>query len=163
MPSSWDPMGCSLPDSSIHGILQVRILEWVTIPFSRGSSRPRNQTPVFCIAGRFFTDWAISYKPLVLWPGINPMSPALEGRFLTTGTPGKSRYVLIDRSTLSVAGACSNFVSNFFIELFVFWLLGCKSLYMVWIQVLCQIELLIFSSNLWFVCLLIFLMVSFRD
>ena len=48
------------------------------------------------------------------------MSPGLEGRFLTTGTPGKSRYVLIDHSTLSVASACSNFLSNFFIELFVF-------------------------------------------
>ena len=34
----WDPMGCSLPDSSIHGILQARILEWVAISFSRGSS-----------------------------------------------------------------------------------------------------------------------------
>ena len=39
-----DPMHCSLPGSSIHGILQVRILEWVAISFSRGSSPPRNQT-----------------------------------------------------------------------------------------------------------------------
>ena len=49
---------CSLPGSSVHGILQARTLEWVAIPFSRGSSRPRNQTWVSCIAGRFFTDWA---------------------------------------------------------------------------------------------------------
>ena len=39
-----DPKGCSLPGFSVHGILQERILEWVVIPFSRGSSRPRDQT-----------------------------------------------------------------------------------------------------------------------
>ena len=50
-----DPMDCSLPDSSFHGIFQARILEWVAIPFSRGSSWPRDQTQVSCIAGRFFT------------------------------------------------------------------------------------------------------------
>ena len=51
-------MDCSPPDSSVHGILQARILEWVAIPFSRGSSQPRDQTWVSCIAGRFFTNWA---------------------------------------------------------------------------------------------------------
>ena len=50
-----DPMDCSPPGSSVHGILQARILEWVIIPFSKGSSRPRDQTQVSCIAGRFFT------------------------------------------------------------------------------------------------------------
>ena len=44
-----NPMDCSLPGSSVRGILQARILEWVAIPFSRGSSRPRNQTWVFCL------------------------------------------------------------------------------------------------------------------
>ena len=53
-----DPMDCSLPGSSIHGILQARILEWVAIPFYRGSSQPRDGTWVSCIAGRFFTTWA---------------------------------------------------------------------------------------------------------
>ena len=43
-----DPLDCNAPDSSVCGILQVKILEWVTIPFSRGSSRPRDQTWVFC-------------------------------------------------------------------------------------------------------------------
>ena len=51
-------MGCSLPGSSVHGILQVRILEWVAFSFSRGSSRPRNQSRVSCIAGGFFTHCA---------------------------------------------------------------------------------------------------------
>ena len=50
-----DPMNCSLPGSSVHGISQVRILQWVVIPFSRGSSQPRDQTQVSCTAGRFFT------------------------------------------------------------------------------------------------------------
>ena len=44
---SADSMDCSLPGSSVHGILQTTILEWVSIPFSRGSSRPRDQTQVY--------------------------------------------------------------------------------------------------------------------
>ena len=54
----WDPMDCSLPGSSVHRILQARILEWVAISFSRGSSWPRDQTQVSCIPGRPFTIWA---------------------------------------------------------------------------------------------------------
>ena len=54
-PTLCDPMDCSLPGSSVHGILQASILEWVTISFSRGSSRSRDQTQVSRIAGRFFT------------------------------------------------------------------------------------------------------------
>ena len=55
-------MDCNLPDSSVHGILWVRILEWVAISFSRGSSWPRDRTRVSCVADRFFTNWAIG-KP----------------------------------------------------------------------------------------------------
>ena len=50
-PTLYDPTAYT-----VHGILQARILEWVAFPFSRGSSRPRNQTRVSCIAGRFFTN-----------------------------------------------------------------------------------------------------------
>ena len=57
-------MDCSLPGFSVHGILQERILEWVAISFSRGSSQLRNQTWISCIAGRFFTEWALR-KPLI--------------------------------------------------------------------------------------------------
>ena len=53
--SLFDPMDCSLPGSSVHGILQARILEWVSMPFSRGSSRPRDQSQLSHVAGRFFT------------------------------------------------------------------------------------------------------------
>ena len=49
---------CSPPGSSVHGILQARILEWVAISFSRGFSWPRDQTRVSCSAGRHFTVWA---------------------------------------------------------------------------------------------------------
>ena len=49
------PVGCSLPGSSVHGILQGRILEWVAMPSSRGSSQPRDGTQVSCFVGRFFT------------------------------------------------------------------------------------------------------------
>ena len=45
-----DPTDCSLPGSSVHGILKARILEWVAIPSSRGSSQPRDRTQVSCIA-----------------------------------------------------------------------------------------------------------------
>ena len=53
-----DLMDCSPPGSSVHGILQARILEWVAMPSSRGSSQPRDQTQVSHIAGGFFTVWA---------------------------------------------------------------------------------------------------------
>ena len=49
------PMDCSPLGSSVHGVLQARILEWVAIPSSRGSSQPRDRTKVSRIAGRFFT------------------------------------------------------------------------------------------------------------
>ena len=62
-------MDSSPPGFSVHGISQARILEWVAIFFSRGSSWPRNQIHVFCIAGRCFTDESLG-KPLPL-PTLN--------------------------------------------------------------------------------------------
>ena len=50
------PTVCDFMDYTVHGILQVRILEWVAFPFFRGSSRPRNQIGVSCSAGGFFTN-----------------------------------------------------------------------------------------------------------
>ena len=52
------PTDCSPPGSSVRGILQARILEWVAIPFSRGASWPRDRTCISCIAGGFFTIWS---------------------------------------------------------------------------------------------------------
>ena len=57
-PTLCDPTDCSPPGFSVHGILQARILEWIAIPFSRGTSQPRDWTLVSCLTGRFFTIWA---------------------------------------------------------------------------------------------------------
>ena len=57
-----DPMDCSLPGSSVHGIFQARILEWVAISYSRGSSQPRDWTRVSCTACRLFTFWTTKVK-----------------------------------------------------------------------------------------------------
>ena len=64
-PTLCNTMDCIWPDSSVHGISQARILEWVAISSSRGSSWPSNQTQVFCIAGRFFTIWATREDPSI--------------------------------------------------------------------------------------------------
>ena len=57
-PTLCDPMDCSLSGSSVHGIFQARVLEWIAISFSRESSWPRDRTWVSHIAGRHFTVWA---------------------------------------------------------------------------------------------------------
>ena len=67
-PILCDLMGCSPPGSSVHGILQARMLERVAIPFSRGSSWVKDRTWVSCNASRFFTNWAttearVPFKP----------------------------------------------------------------------------------------------------
>ena len=58
-PALSDPLDCSPPGPSVHGTSQARILEWMVISFSRGSSRPRDRTPISCIVGRFLYHWAI--------------------------------------------------------------------------------------------------------
>ena len=88
--NSCDTMDFSPPGSSVHGILQARILEWVAFRFSRGSSQPTDQTQVSHTASGFFTVWATwgSLRKLK-WvafpfsrdlpdPGIEPRSPALQ-------------------------------------------------------------------------------------
>ena len=88
-PTLCDAMHCSLPGSSAPGILQARVWKWVGISFSRGSSRPRDQTVVSCIsciAGRFFTPEPQG-KP---YQGSNLCLPCWEWGVLTTGPSGKS-------------------------------------------------------------------------
>ena len=63
--SFWPHGLVSPPGSSVHGILQARILEWVATPFSRGSSRSRDQTWVSCAVGRFFTIWTT--RGVIFW------------------------------------------------------------------------------------------------
>ena len=62
-PTLYDPMDCTPPGSSVHGILQARILEWIAIPFSRPLPLPRDRTWVSSTAGRFFTIWATREPP----------------------------------------------------------------------------------------------------
>ena len=57
-PTLWDPMDCSLPSSSVHGIFRAIVLEWIAISFSMGSFQPRDRTWVFRIVDRRFTVWA---------------------------------------------------------------------------------------------------------
>ena len=78
-PTLCDPTDCSPPGSSVHGVSQARILEWVAIPFSRGSSQPKDQTQVFCITGRLFPIWATreAHWELALW---NNWAPKLQKR-----------------------------------------------------------------------------------
>ena len=68
-------MDCNSPGSSVHGILQARILERIAIPFSRRSSQPRHGTQAFCIAGKLFTIWATKEAPV-----INHFLMCLQGR-----------------------------------------------------------------------------------
>ena len=63
-----NPMDCNPPHSSVHGILQARILEWVAIPFSRESSRSGDWNGDTYIAGRFFTIWFIWDLECILMP-----------------------------------------------------------------------------------------------
>ena len=65
-PTLCDPMDYNPPGSSVHGILQARILEWVAMPVSRGSSWPRDWTRVSCLAGRFFTTEP-PRKPIIIY------------------------------------------------------------------------------------------------
>ena len=62
-PALCEPMACHLPGFSVHGIVQVRMLEWVAILFSRGSSPPRDWMWVSCFTGRLFTIWATREAP----------------------------------------------------------------------------------------------------
>ena len=62
-----DPMDCSLQGSSVHGILQAGILEWVATSFSTGSSRPRDRTWVSHIVGRCFSVWATREDSSLAW------------------------------------------------------------------------------------------------
>ena len=86
--SDCDLTDCSPPGSSVHGILQARILEWVATPFSRGSPRPRDQTRVSHLAGRFFTIWA-TREALSAWQVLNTHS-----RLSYTLTQSKPRLLM---------------------------------------------------------------------
>ena len=106
-PALCNPRVCNPPASSVHGLLQARILEWIAIAFSTVSSQPRGQTRVSCAASKFFTVWATrevqEYYSRVarlppenlLHPGIEPMSlmpPVLAGGLATWEAPGYKQF-----------------------------------------------------------------------
>ena len=101
--SSWcqcltlRPLDCSLPGSSVHGIFQVRILEWVGIPFSRGSSQPRDGSRVSYISGRFFTRWTTREAQLVLelLPNKRRFLPLQRSEFSGKGQSFKKKEHLL--------------------------------------------------------------------
>ena len=69
-----DPVDCSPPGSSVHGIFQVRVLEWVAMLSSRGSSQSRDQTQGSCLAGKFFTTEPQGRPPFAVREVQNPRS-----------------------------------------------------------------------------------------
>ena len=87
-PTLCDPVDCSLPGFSVHGILLARILEWVTISFSRG---------IFPTQG---SD-----------PGIRPLSPALQADTLTSEPPGKPQLALLKMDLPDLAGCLCQYIS----------------------------------------------------
>ena len=96
-PALCNPVDCSLPGSSVHGIFQAIVLEWIAISFSSGSSQPRDGTQVSRIVDRRFTIWAT--REVCILPGdlpdpgnelMSPASPASTGGFFTSWASGKS-------------------------------------------------------------------------
>ena len=77
-----DPMDYSQPGSSVHGILQARILECVAIPFSRGSSWLRDWTQVSCIVGRFFTNSATREAQVLEENQVSPVVKISPSNFI---------------------------------------------------------------------------------
>ena len=75
-----DSIDCSLPGSSVHGIFQAIVLEWIAISFSRGFSQPRARTWVSCIVDRGFTIWAT--REVSVWYHISSIEELLIFHFL---------------------------------------------------------------------------------
>ena len=96
--SLCNPLDCSPPGSSVHGIIQTRILEWVATSSSRGSSWPRNWTHVFrvsCLSGEFFTRWAIWEAQADISAGLKYTSRILANhcKHLWSSVPSLWHYV----------------------------------------------------------------------
>ena len=116
-------MDCSPPGSFVHGILQARILEWVAIPFSRGSSQPRDRTQVYPHCRQILYPLSHQGSPGILElvacrppdlpdPGIELVSPALQADSLPAELPGKPSF--LGNSCLNIFGLKYHDASNFF-------------------------------------------------
>ena len=102
---------CSLPSSSVHGTFQARVLSWVAISSSRGSSQLRGQTRVSCLAGRFLT---------VPWAAGEAVATLLKLIEYCINL-GKSLYILLSRHTIRNSHCCASHVclvgGNYFMSL----------------------------------------------
>ena len=104
-------MDCNSPGSSVHRIFQARILEWVAISFSRGFSKPRDETHVSCIAGRFLTNCFIweAHKIVVQFSSVtqscptlcDPMDYSIPGFAILTTSWSLLRFMSIESGMLS--------------------------------------------------------------
>ena len=107
-----DPMDCSLSGSSVHGIFQARVLEWIAIAFSRGSSRPRNRTRVSHIAGRHFTVWATVHGVAKSWTRLSDFTSLHNGCYSLMATTsfvyqyGRQHFSTIVHNFLWRNGSC---------------------------------------------------------
>ena len=81
-PTLCDPMDCTLPGSSVHGIFQARVLEWIAISYSRDPSQPRVQTHISCISqiGRQILYHCITWETLVMYAHPNANAEAFYGK-----------------------------------------------------------------------------------
>ena len=86
--AQWCPTLCNPMDYTVYEILQARILEWVAYPFSRGSSQPRDQTQVSCIAGGFFTSCATGEFQEYSWNGVGSLSLLQQIFLIQESNPG---------------------------------------------------------------------------
>ena len=109
-PTHCDPRDCSPPGSSVHGISQARILEWVAMLSSRGSLQPRDWTQVSCKAGRFF--YCLSQQgPSITFPNLNSEERDDSAFWERVPSLGQCHAILLESSpvyTLVPWGLCSS-------------------------------------------------------
>ena len=98
---------CNPTNYTVHGILQARILEWVAVPFLRGSSQPRGWTQVSRIAGRFLTSWATREEGSVQFSSVTQSCPTLCDP-MNRSTPGLPVHHHLPESTQTHVHQVSN-------------------------------------------------------
>ena len=133
-------------DNTVHGILQARILEWLAVPFSRGSSQPRDQTQVSHIAGEFFTSW-VTREAKEYWSGqpipspadlpnpwTEPGSFALQADSLPTELWGKPKVTQLVNKSLNLNSGLGILNSVLFIRVKEVKVQECCTSKLIWTQ-----------------------------
>ena len=117
-PALCDPMDCSPPGFSVHGISQARILEWVAISYSRDSSWPRNQTHISCVGRRILYHWATKETPWLRMHERNLMTPK-EDQVCSSDT---SKTVALERrENLKIGASLWELNYSYFIVFMYVW------------------------------------------